>query len=164
GDEYFENGDEKDGAVEDADILLDGRAAAIELARVASFPDHAQAVPPSSQQSRSDFLSMLYTAMDAWMEGAVAPDDVTALEVKAVAALAHVPDRAARDQLHSELRGLVSARSLWGTVPVANLPSYDAEVRVVASESRAEGIVDSDDANDAMLRAIGAAKKRIVLE
>lgn len=166
---YFGATHEERAAMVDADVLLDGPAVQevrasmerdLQSATVARiWPDVVNLV------SQHDELMMLYAAMDSWVRGAVpaSPPEqaLSELEAKAVAALAAPPVTAEREHVRGHLAELVRAQAIRGKVPVLPQPRHQAEVKVVASASRADQIDDA--AVDAFVRALGGARRRVVL-
>ncbi|MBI1947713.1 MAG: phosphatidylserine/phosphatidylglycerophosphate/cardiolipin synthase family protein [Deltaproteobacteria bacterium] len=166
---YFGATPEEPAAMVDADVLLDGPAvlevrASMERELnsdtvVRIWPD---VVNISSQR---DELLMLYAAMDAWVRGAVPAEPteqaLAALGAKALAALASSPLPAEREHVRDHLRELVRAQGVWGKAPLAPQTRHQAEVKVVASASRADELDDA--ATDAFVRALGGAREHAVL-
>lgn len=166
---YFSTVDEEPAAVVDADILVDGPAvqeirASMEreleskqLARV--WPD------PVNLRSQKDELIMVHAAMDAWVRGAVPSSPVAeamlALEAKALAALAAVPEPSEREHLRGHLAELVRAQAVWGRAPLKSLERHEGTLKVVASASRADRLDDA--AMDAFVRALGGARRDVML-
>lgn len=166
---YFSTLEEEPTAVVDADILVDGPAvqeirASMErelgsrqLARI--WPD------PVNLRSQKAELIMLHAAMDAWLRGAVpsspAAEAMLALEAKALAALPALPEQGEREHLRGHLAELVRAQAIWGKAPLESLERHEGTLKVVASASRADRLDDA--AMDAFARALGGARKDVVL-
>ena len=167
GAQYFNNQEENRAAMFDTDLLIDAPAAADELVRIARSRAVHQRIEPRDQLATHDVLLMIYGAMDAWLRGTVPEepyeDAVWALEAKGIAQLDGLPDRTVRDFVREQLKDLAAAHSLYKSVPVGPLPRHQAEVVVVNVDSRAEKKSDNY-ANDALLKAIGAARERILLQ
>lgn len=169
---YFSRLDEDPTAVMDADVLVDGgeTVAQVTAAMSREFPvsgrdgiieaDVVNFVPKRQE------LLIVYGAMDAWLSGTVPAepfdDAVLALEAAGLAQLAELPSRQVREGVRPYLRALASHTSLHGSSPLKVHPRYEADVRVVSATSRAVRLDDS--ANDALVRAIGGAQERVMLQ
>ncbi len=166
---YFGVNAEEPIAIGDADVLIDGPAVheirasmerelkSTKLARIG--PDLVNFV------SQHDELVMLHAAMDAWLHATVpsAPpaDAMLALEAKALAALPAVPSQSEREHLRVHLAELVQSHAIYGKAPLAPVPRHEGEIKIVASASRADELDDA--AIDAFVRALGGARKSVVL-
>jgi putative cardiolipin synthase len=89
-------------------------------------------------------------------------DAVLALEAAGLERLRALPSREVRDDVRRYLRALASHTSLHGASPLNVHRRYEAEVRVVSAASRAVRLDDS--ATDALVRAIGGARERIMFQ
>jgi putative cardiolipin synthase len=171
---------EDKGAVDDADVVLDGRPAvdAVSAAFVRDFVVGRRddvGVTLLHGDGRVDELLLLSFAMDAWMHGRVAAVDVdhddrtvadarvTQLFDLARQRLGHIVDDATSARVVDALSRLVRYRSIRGVLPLPALPRVDAPVCVVSTASRPRS-ADDDDATDALLRAIAGARQSIVFE
>jgi cardiolipin synthase C len=168
---YFARLDEDPEAVQDADVLVDGAATVRQVgaAMEREFPIAAgDQIRPDlvNFASKREDLLMVYGAMDAWLSGRVPREPweeaVLALEAAGVAQLERLPARDARDRVRPTLETLATYASLHGVSPLRPFPRHEAEIRVVSASSRAVSLDDS--ANDALLRAIGGARRSILFE
>lgn len=171
---------EDKGAVDDADVLLDGRIA-VDAVTAVFVRDFAAArrdevgVALLDGGDRADELLLLSFAMDAWMHGRIDVVDVDHDDPAVVSArvkqlferarqrLGHVVDEATSARVRDAVATLLRYRSIRGVLPLQAPPRVDAPVCVVSTASRPRSAAD-DDATDALLRAIAGARQSIVLE
>jgi putative cardiolipin synthase len=174
------------GAVDDADVVLDGRAAveAVDEIFARDFiagrrDDVGTAL--SGGDRRADELLLLSFAMDGWLRQRAPPGD-NDVDNNVDNDVDVVVDRLLRDALlrlgrstdvttnattnarvREAVRQLVGYRSIRGTLPLPPLPRVDAPAKIVSTPSRPRS-PDDDDATDALLRAIAGARHSIVFE
>ena len=178
GEAYAERYSENPRAVADLDVMLEGKDTAAALTRLVDRemgPTTSDEVAPDvvNFSPQREQLLIVAGAMDAWLRGAVAPgaDAALRLEAAGIATLHALPARDARDAARpylqrlaalSSLRGLLAAPAGPGTGGGAGAARFAADVRVVGARSRVQGVDDA--ANDAVLRAIGAATRRVWIQ
>lgn len=164
---------EDKGAVDDADVVLDGRGAVavVDDAFSRDFVTGRRddvAAASGDVAARADELLLLAFAMDVWLHGRVAAgvaEDARATQLFALAQrrLGHAVDDTTYARVREALLRLVRYRSICGVLPLRALDRVDAPVRVVSTPSRPRAD-DDDDATDALLRAIAGARHSIVFE
>lgn len=169
---YFSRLDEDPTAVIDADVLIDGAdavtavAAAMSREFPASGPNSIVEPDVVNFVSKREELLIVYGAMEAWLTGSVpaepVEDAVLALEAAGLAQLKALPSREVRRKVRPYLHALATHTSLHGASPLRVHPRHEAEVRVVSATSRAVRLDDS--ANDALVRAIAGARKRVMFQ
>ncbi|MDP2339958.1 MAG: phosphatidylserine/phosphatidylglycerophosphate/cardiolipin synthase family protein [Deltaproteobacteria bacterium] len=169
---YFATLDEDAGAVADADLVLDGRKVVAEVKDImvrefSSWKHDNVAADAINFSPQLDELLMFAGAMDTWVRGEIEGSDasslVAALEQAARKRIDHRPDDGTLDKVRARLRALVGFPSVRGTLPIRNVRREQVDVRVVATLSVARA-VKSNAVTDAMLRAIGGARREIVLQ
>jgi|GEM_PF-643544 len=168
---YFATLAEDPGAVADADVLMDGPLVA-EVKDVMDREFNAWrrddvAPDPINFTPQLDELLMFAGAMDAWVRGRIEDrsDDemLVALEAAGRGRIDHEPSPRTLELLRVRLRSLLGFRSVRRTVPTTFLPRTQVDAKVVATLSRARAL-KSNAASDALLRAIGGARKDIVIQ
>jgi putative cardiolipin synthase len=168
---YFATLAEDPNAVADADVLMDGAL----VAEVTDIMDREfsawrrddVAADAINFTPQLDELLMFAGAMDAWVRGRIedGSDDemLAALAAAARTRIDHDPSPRTLDLLGVRLKSLIGFRSIRATVPTTFLPRTQVDARVVATLSRARAL-KSNAASDALLRAIGGARKDIVIQ
>jgi phosphatidylserine/phosphatidylglycerophosphate/cardiolipin synthase-like enzyme len=185
--------DEDRAAVYDADVLLDGAAAARLV--LAAFTRDFAARPHDdvvadvwNLRAPGAGLALLARAMDAWLDGRIVPTGNLDADRHALRAAVHGTDDAAQQpdddddaldtaEVRDALARLVACRSVWGALRRADAttPSTswgargEADVRVVTTPGRVAQPDGDDDgtanpATEALLLALAGARRSVVLE
>jgi phosphatidylserine/phosphatidylglycerophosphate/cardiolipin synthase-like enzyme len=166
---YFSTLNEDEGAVADADVLLDGEAAVGALAEVLDDEFNAsvhELVPPDivNLVSRRDELRLLSAAMDVWVGGDVDCERATVFDLEQLArAATGVVDVAAIEAARPRMAAMLGAPSVCATLPTRVVPRFDVEATVVTASARAQRLAD-DSVNEALLLAVAGAQESIAFD